>query len=58
MWEWVGADDRYIVTHVLFETGTEKPRELETKIYVASGRFILEAGQPIVVEYLVSEVAL
>lgn len=45
------------VTHILFETGDEKLRLLEQKIYVASGRFILEAGKATVVEYFISEVA-
>jgi hypothetical protein len=31
--------------------------ELEEKIYVASGRIIVEAGKSTVVEYLISEVA-
>jgi hypothetical protein len=30
---------------------------LEEKVYVASGRFIVEAGKRPVVEYLISEVA-
>jgi hypothetical protein len=52
----------YVVTHVLFETGDEKLRALEQKIYVASGRFIIEAGKGPTgkgptVEYLISEVA-
>lgn len=40
-----------------FETGSEELRILEQKIYVASGRFIIEAGKSPVVEYLISEVA-
>ena len=40
-----------------FETGTEALKALEEKVYVASGRFIVEAGQPVVVEYKISEVA-
>lgn len=46
-----------IVTHVLFETGDEKLRELEQKVYIASGRFIVETGKATTVEYLISEVA-
>lgn len=46
----------YVVTHVLFETGDEKLKDLEAKVFVASGRFILEEGKPIVVEYKISEV--
>jgi hypothetical protein len=29
---------------------------LENKVYVGTGRFIIEAGKPTIVEYLVSEV--
>jgi len=46
-----------VVTHVLFETGSDELRALEQKIYVASGRFVVEAGKPTVVEYKISEVA-
>jgi len=42
---------------VLFETGSEELKALEQKVYVAAGRFIIEAGKPAVVEYLVSEVS-
>jgi len=45
------------ITHVLFETGNEELKELEQKIYVASGRFVLDEGKPVIVEYKVSEVA-
>jgi len=44
-------------THVLFETGSEDLRIIEQKVYVASGRFIVEAGKAPVVEYKISEVA-
>jgi len=44
-------------THVLFETGTEELKTLEQKVYVAGGRFIVEAGKATVVEYKISEVA-
>lgn len=44
-------------TQVVFETGSAELRELQNKTYVASGRFIIEAGQPVVVEYKISEVA-
>ena len=53
----VKTNKLFAVTHVLFETGDEKLRLLEQKVYVASGRFIVEAGKPSVVEYLISEVA-
>jgi len=44
-------------THVLFETGSDELRAMEHHVYVAAGRFIMEAGKPIVVEYKISEVA-
>jgi len=42
---------------VLFETGSDELRALEHHVYVAAGRFIMESGKPIVVEYKISEVA-
>lgn len=42
---------------MLFETGDEKLKGLEEKIYVASGRFILDDGKPVIVEYKISEVS-
>lgn len=47
---------RYIATHILFETGSEALKGMEEKIYVGSGRFIVEEGKPVVVEYKISEV--
>jgi hypothetical protein len=44
-------------TQVVFETGTAELREIEYKTYVASGRFIINAGESVVVEYKISEVA-
>ncbi|KAF9879316.1 hypothetical protein CkaCkLH20_03549 [Colletotrichum karsti] len=44
-------------TQVKFESGHETLRELQNKIYVGSGRFVLEEGKPTVVEYKISEVA-
>ncbi|KAK2626888.1 hypothetical protein QTJ16_004063 [Diplocarpon rosae] len=46
-----------VFTHVLFETGSNELRGLEQKVYVASGRFVLEPGKPVVVEYKISEVS-
>jgi len=46
-----------ILTHVLFETGSDELKIMEQKVYVASGRFIIEAGKNPVVEYKISEVA-
>ncbi|KAH8663109.1 hypothetical protein BGZ60DRAFT_81476 [Tricladium varicosporioides] len=45
-----------VVTHILFETGSEELKAIEEKIYVGTGRFIVEKGQPVVVEYNISEV--
>jgi len=44
-----------IAAHVSLETGDESLRALEEKVFVGSGRFIVEPGR-IVVEYKVSEV--
>lgn len=44
------------VTHVKFETGSDELRALEQKVYVASGRFVVEEGKPLVVEYKISQV--
>lgn len=30
---------------------------MDTKVYVGAGRFILEEGKPVVVEYKISEIA-
>ncbi len=46
-----------LVTHVKFETGSEELRLLEQKVYVASGRFVVEEGKPLLVEYMISQVA-
>ncbi|EGZ77319.1 uncharacterized protein B0T23DRAFT_426100 [Neurospora hispaniola] len=43
-------------THHVFETGNEKLFPLQNKVFVGSGRFIIEPGKPIVVEYKISEV--
>jgi hypothetical protein len=45
-------------THVKFETGHPKLKVLEDKVFVGSGRFILEAGKPVTVEYKISEVSI
>jgi len=45
-----------LVTHFKFETGSEKLKSLEEKVFVGSGRFIVEEGKPTVVEYKISEV--
>ncbi|CAL3963744.1 unnamed protein product [Diplocarpon coronariae] len=46
-----------IVTHVLFETGSEESRSLEQMVYIAGGRFVLEPGKPVVFEYKISEIS-
>ncbi|GAB1310372.1 hypothetical protein MFIFM68171_00582 [Madurella fahalii] len=42
--------------HFEFETGIESMAALQEKVYVGSGRFILEPDKPVIVEYKVSEV--
>jgi len=44
------------VIHVVFESSDPSLAALQTKTYVGSGRFILEAGKAPVVEYKISEV--
>ncbi|KAK0731090.1 hypothetical protein B0H67DRAFT_477585 [Lasiosphaeris hirsuta] len=44
-------------THVVFETGSPALAALQDKVYAGSGRFILEPGKPVTVEYKISEVA-
>ena len=39
-----------------FETGDERLKDLETGTFVAAGRFVVEKGKPVVVEYKVSKV--
>lgn len=41
---------------MVFETGSEELKGLELKVFVASGRFIVE-GEKTIVEYKISEVA-
>ena len=50
------ANSGLVVTHVKFETGSDELRALEQKVYVASGRFVIEEGKPLVVEYKISQV--
>ncbi|KAL8832146.1 MAG: hypothetical protein Q9170_005005 [Blastenia crenularia] len=45
------------VIHLTFETGDEKLKELETGVFVAAGRFVVEKDKPVTVEYRVSRVA-
>lgn len=39
-----------------FETGDDELKELELGVFVAAGRFRVETGKPVVVEYKVSRV--
>ncbi|PYH39857.1 DUF3237 domain-containing protein [Aspergillus neoniger CBS 115656] len=43
-------------THITFETGSERYKELENRVFIAQGRFNIEKGKPTVVEYRVSQV--
>ncbi len=51
------TDTRDADTQVSFETGTAELKALEHKVFVGSGRFILEEGKPLTVEYKISEVS-
>ncbi|KAE8325485.1 hypothetical protein BDV39DRAFT_178523 [Aspergillus sergii] len=44
-----------IFTHFTFETGDERYKDLENRVFVGQGRFNIESGKP-VVEYRVSQV--
>ncbi|KAK4031811.1 hypothetical protein C8A01DRAFT_41740 [Parachaetomium inaequale] len=44
-------------TIVEFEAGNKELAVLEEKVYVGSGRFVIEPGQPVIVEYKISEVS-
>jgi hypothetical protein len=41
---------------VTFETGSEELRAMGEKVYVASGRFIIEPGKHLTVEYKICQV--
>ncbi|OIW34453.1 hypothetical protein CONLIGDRAFT_5263 [Coniochaeta ligniaria NRRL 30616] len=45
-----------IFAQPIFETGTAAFQALEGKTFVQSGRFIIEQGKPVIVEYKISEV--
>ncbi|KAK4218200.1 hypothetical protein QBC37DRAFT_412773 [Rhypophila decipiens] len=40
-----------------FETGVKELAAIQDKVYVGSGRFVLEEGKPVTVEYKISEVS-
>lgn len=44
-----------LVIEMKFETGDEKLKDLETGVFVGAGRFVVEKGKPVVVEYKVSK---
>ncbi|TLD25140.1 hypothetical protein PspLS_05510 [Pyricularia sp. CBS 133598] len=46
-----------VFTQVSFECDNAALRAMSEKVYVGSGRFILEEGKPVIVEYKISEVA-
>lgn len=50
------TDFGHAFAHPKFETGVPALKGLENKVYVASGRFVVEQGKPLVVEYKISEV--
>ena len=39
-----------------FETGDERFKDLETSVFVGAGRFLVEQGKPVTVEYKLSKV--
>ncbi|KAL4899025.1 hypothetical protein BDW74DRAFT_184133 [Aspergillus multicolor] len=43
-------------THVTFETGDDRYKDLENRVFVSKGRFNVQKGKPTVVEYRVSQV--
>ena len=45
-----------VVIEMKFETGDEKLKDLELGVFVGAGRFLVEKGKPIVVEYKISKV--
>ena len=45
-----------LVIEMRFETGDEKLKSLETGTFVGAGRFRVEQGKPVVVEYKLSKV--
>lgn len=44
-----------LVIEMKFETGDEKLKDLETGVFVGAGRFVVEKGKPVVVEYKISK---
>ncbi|KAI9862500.1 MAG: hypothetical protein M1813_004351 [Trichoglossum hirsutum] len=46
----------HIFCHFIFETGDDTLRDLESGEFVGMGRFIVEHGKPLTVEYKISKV--
>ena len=44
-----------LVIEMKFETGDEKLKDLETGVFLGAGRFVVEKGKPVVVEYKISK---
>ena len=44
-----------LVIEMKFETGDEKLKGLETGVFLGAGRFVVEQGKPVVVEYKISK---
>ena len=44
------------VIEMRFETGQENLKDLELGMFVGSGRFLVEEGKPVIVEYKLSKV--
>ena len=44
-----------LVIEMKFETGDEKLKDLETRVFIGAGRFVVEQGKPVVVEYKISK---
>ncbi|KAK4185965.1 hypothetical protein QBC35DRAFT_287320 [Podospora australis] len=42
--------------HPVFQTGTRELAALQDKTFVGSGHFVLDEGEPVIVEYKISEV--
>ncbi|KAL3438162.1 hypothetical protein BDV09DRAFT_161012 [Aspergillus tetrazonus] len=43
-------------THLTVETGHERYKDLENRVFVGKGRFNVQKGKPVVVEYRVAQV--
>jgi hypothetical protein len=46
-----------LVIQIRFETDAPGLKLLQDKVYVGSGRFIVEEDRPVIVEYKISEVS-